>query len=450
MSVPENGNASAADGVNWNRRVWVLAWPLMVSNVTQPLVGLADTAVVGHLDHAYFIGAVALGSLIFSYIYWGFGFLRMGTTGLTAQAYGAEKSDEVKATLARALLMAALFGFLCILLRGVAIDFALWLLGASENVETHARTYIEIRVLSAPGALANIAILGWFYGMQNTRAGLIQQLIINGTNIGLNFLFVFGFGWEVAGVAWASVVSEYLGLVVAAVLVLNMLRKVDGRFRWILIKDRMRFKAMMVLNVDIFIRTVCLLTGSAFFLNIGAGFGELVLAANAVLMNFQAISAHALDGFAHAAEAMIGRAIGARDRKELSQAVKYSTVWAGIFALAFVAVFALTYDLLIALMTNIEAVKETARTYVIWAIIAPFISVWAFQFDGIFLGATRSGEMRNGMIVSLAIFVAVTYLIIPYLSNHGLWLAYLIFVSMRAVTLAARYGKVRAMAEAPQ
>lgn len=422
----------------------------MLSNISTPLLGMVDTAVVGHLDHAYYIGAVAVGSIVFSFLFWGFGFLRMGTTALTAQALGAEDGDEVRATLARALALAALLGLLLIGLQAPIGIGAFGLLDASADVERYARLYFEIRIWGAPAALGNYVILGWLLGTQRPVHALALQLLLNGLNIVLNLALVLGLGYGVAGVALATALSEGVALAVGLLLVARILRGLGGTWQPGLILDWPSLRRLMQVNRDIFLRTLCLVAAFAWFTNRGAAMGDVILAANAVLMNFQLFMSYALDGFAHAAESLVGGTVGAKDRKGLSQVVRASTIWAAIVA----SVFALAYlaggGVLIDILTGIESVRQEARRYLPWNVLLPLISVWSFQFDGIFIGATRTGAMRNAMIVSLAAFLAAAWLFVPALGNHGLWLAFALFMAMRGVTLALAYpGLLRSVPSGP-
>ncbi|MDF1794134.1 MAG: MATE family efflux transporter [Thalassobaculaceae bacterium] len=427
-------------------RVWSLAWPLILSNLTVPLVGAVSTGAIGHLDDPAYLGGVALGTLVFNYVYWAFGFLRMGTTGLASQAFGAEAADEVRAVLARALVLATLFGTLIIALRGPIAAGALSLLDGSTVVQDHARDYFGIRALAAPFALANIALLGWFLGLQNTRYGLIQQVVINGLNALLSVWLVYGVGLDVEGVAWAAVIGQVAGLAVGLVLAHRMLRRIGGRFEQRRLLDLARVKAMIVVNRDIFIRTVCVLTGTAFLMDRSAALGEVTLAANAVLMVFQTLSAYAMDGFAQATEAVVGKAIGGRDRRRFDTAVRAGTLCAVLVAVLMAALYALFGGLIIDLLTGIDSVRAMANDHLIWAVLLPVVSIWAFQLDGIFIGATRTAEMRNAMIVSLIAFVGAGLPLIHLFGNDGIWAAYVAFMGARAVTLYLYYPRIRALA----
>ena len=425
--------------VNWNRRVWRLAGPIMLSNLSVPLLGAVDTAVVGHLPGAHNIGAVAVGALIFNIIYWGFGFLRMGTTGLTAQALGAGDADQARAYLLRGLVLAMVLGS-CVVALQVPLAWAAFaVIETSANVEPLADAYFSIRVWGAPAALANYAILGWFIGIQNTRAALALQVAMNGLNIILDLWFVMGLGWGVEGVAWATLISEVSAVALGAWLVRRHAPGVGGRWRPALILDKDRIGRMIAINRDLFIRTLCLQAAFVLLTAIGARMGDVILAANAVLLIFQMISSYALDGFAHAVEALAGSALGSRDRNAFRGVVRASTVWALVFSGAFALAYGVGGVILIGIVTDVPEVRQTALTYLPWAVVLPLLSVWSFQLDGIFIGTTRTAEMRNAMMVSLVVFAAATAVLVPLLGNHGLWLAFSIFMVARGVTLGLRY-----------
>ncbi len=439
-----------ATGREWLWRVMMIAWPIVLSNLTLPIVGAVDTAVVGHLDDARWIGGVALGTLIFNYIYWGFGFLRMGTTGFVAQAFGAKDRPEVRATLGRAILLSVLFGLGCVVFREPLTAAALWVLGGSEGVEEAAYAYVIVRIWAAPAALCNISMLGWFFGLQRSGAGLIQQSVINGVNVVLNLVFVFQFGWGIEGVALASVVAQYVGLAVGVVLVRRIEREAGPAVpnsrtwpvEWSRIFDLKRLRPMFAVNIDIFIRTVSVATATGYFLHVSATLGDGVLAANAVLQIFMIFNAYGTDGFAHAAEGLVGQAIGAKSRRMLDRAVFWSTVAAAILAVGFSLTYWIAGPVFIDLLTSIPEVRAEAKTYLFWTVILPLIGVWSFQLDGIFIGATRSAEMRNTMVVSLLGFVGLTEVFVPLWGNDGLWLAYIGFLSLRTVTMLFYYPAV--------
>ena len=426
----------------WFARVWTLAWPIMLSNVSVPLVGIVDTAVVGHLPNPTFIGAVALGAVVFSFIYWGFGSLRMGTTGLVAQAAGAEDWSELRATLARALLLAGFFGVAVLVLRAPAAEVAFWALEGSPAVEGFARQYYDIRVFGAPAALVNYVLLGFVIGIQDTRAALLLMVALNVTNVVLDLLFVMGFGWGVEGVAAASLISEYFAVVLGALMIRRRLAELGGRFESYRLFDRSRLKTILGVNLNIFLRTFCLIMAFFHFTSTGARLGDVILAANAVLLHFQTFMAYSLDGFAYAVEALAGAAYGARDRRAFSSAVRASTVCAVAVAIVYCVVYALLGPDIINLITGIGDVRATASQYLPWLVAMPIVAIWSFQLDGIFIGTTRTAAMRNAMLVSLGAFVAAVWLFLPIWGNHGLWAAMALFMAMRAVTLGIGYPRI--------
>jgi MATE family multidrug resistance protein len=426
----------------WNRRVWALAGPIILSNITVPLLGAVDTAVVGHLPDPRYIGGVAIGALIFNFVYWGFGFLRMGTTGPTAQAWGAGDPAEIRAMLARALLLAAGFGGLILLIQAPVGALAFGLLHASPGVEAEAGAYYAIRVWGAPAALANYVLLGWFLGLQNARWPLVLQIFMNGLNILLDLVFVMGLGWGVEGVAAATLIAEYAALALGLVLAAKRLGMLPAGVARARIFDGARFRRMLAVNRDIFIRTLLLTFSFALFTDRSAQFGDLALAANAVLLHLVSITAFGLDGFAHAAEALVGGAVGRRSRADLDGAVRAAMKLAGVTAIVTVAALAVAGGALIDLMTTIPEVRAIARDYLPWAVAMPIISIWCYLYDGIFLGATRTHEMRNAALVTTILYVVLVWTLPQLWANHGLWLALIAMNAIRGLTLAAYYPRL--------
>ena len=420
-------------------RMWRLAGPIIISNISVPLLGAVDTAVVGHLPDAKYLGGVAVGALVFTFIYWGFGFLRMGTGGLTAQAFGAEDPDEVRACLARAAVIGLPVALILIVLQAPIAWVAFSIVEATSEVEELAQSYFHTRICGAPATLMNFALLGWFIGVQNTKAALWHQLTLNGVNIVLDLVFVIGFGWGVVGVAAATAMADVVALAFGLWLALPILRRLGGVFQRAKILEAAKIRRTVALNFDIFIRTICLVSAFAYFTAQGAAFGNVVLAANAVLLNFQTFMAHVLDGFAHAAEAMGGRAIGARDRNAFREAVRVSTLWGIIVAVGFAVVYLIAGPAIVDLLTGIADVRSAARDFILWSVVMPLIAVFPFILDGVFLGATRGRTMRNAMIASLAVYVIACFFLVPALGNHGLWMSLLIFMGARGITLGARY-----------
>jgi MATE family multidrug resistance protein len=425
-----------------HKQVWHLAAPSIIANLSVPLLGAVDTAVIGHLDQSYYLGAVAIGAVIFHFIYWGFGFLRMGTTGLTAQALGAREFGEVRAIFYRALALGTAIAAVIWLVQIPVLWLATTLFEASAQIETLASTYFHVRIWSAPAVLANYCLIGWFIGIGNTRAALLLQVWMNGLNIALDLLFVVGFGWDVAGVAAATVISEYAAVGVGLLLFRRAVRGMDASGERPIIFAAEKIKRMMFINLDIFIRTFCLIFAFSFFTAQAAKMDDDILAANAVLIQFQHFLSFGLDGFAHAAEALVGAAIGAGSRAKLRAAVVTASIWALAVAALYTIIYAGAGAVLIQALTGIDSVRAGANEFLVWLMISPIISVWSFLLDGIFIGATRTAEMRNAMLISLAIFLAAVFVLQPIYGNHGLWLSLMLFMVARAITLGIYYPRL--------
>lgn len=421
-----------------HRSVLAIAVPIMLSNVTEPLIGVVNTAVVGQLPDPYYIGAIAVGALVFSFIFWGFGFLRLSTGGLSAQASGAGDEAELAAVLLRALLIAGVTGLVLIaaspLIERVAFD----LIGGSAEVRHHAETYFRWRILSAPFALANFCFMGWFIGQSRANTAFLVQVFLNVVNMSLSALFVLGLGMTSEGVGLAALIAEISAAVLGGGLAVHGLRGLGARITRRLVFDRERLTRTLGANGDIMIRTLCLVFAFAWFTSRGARSGDVIVAANAVLLNFFEVAAFLIDGFAYASEALVGQSIGARNRPRFHAAVRLTTVWAmTVGALCMVAIW-FAGPWFIDLMSVNPEIRETARHYLPWAAVTPLLGAACFQFDGIFTGALATRDMRNMMIVSLAIYLAAWWLLEPAYGNHGLWAALSIFFVARGLTFAAR------------
>lgn len=419
-----------------HRAILTIALPIMVSNVTTPLIGVVDTAVVGRLPDPAHVGAVAVGSLVFSFLFWGFGFLRMGTTGLTAQSLGAKEHDEVRAHLARACLIAVVAGVALLGLSAPVRFISLRLIEGPADVEALAAQYIDARIFSAPATFLNFALLGWFVGLGRSGVALVLQLVLNLTNIGLDTLFVLEFGWGVRGVALGTVAAEWVAALIGLAIAAHHLRTVPGRFDWPRIKAIASVRRTLALNRDIMIRSLALVGVFVFFMSQGAKMGTVLLAANAVLFHFIDVSAYFLDGFAYAAEALTGRALGAGDREAFWKVARRSTAWAFAVSLLAGGAGILFGEYGIDAMIRSEAAREAAREYLAWAALSPIAGVLCFQLDGLFIGATRAPEMRNAMLASTAVFGLAWWGLQPW-ENHGLWAALYVFYAARTLTLGA-------------
>jgi len=417
-----------------HRAVLAIAVPITISNVSTPLLGIVDTAVVGQIPDPIHIGAVALGALVFNFAFWAFGFLRMGTTGLTAQALGAGDPMEVRASLGRAVLIALAVGAALIALQWPIRELAFTLLQGSAAVEHLARDYYDIRIWAAPATLINYALLGWFIGLGRARVALTLQLVLNLSNIALDAWLVLSMGMGVRGVALGTLIAELLAAAVGLAIAARHVRGIGGRWDFGRLTDTVRLKHTVAVNGDIMVRSLALITAFAWFMAQGAKQGDVTLAANAVLMQFITVSAYFLDGLAFAAEALVGRAVGAANRAGLAQAGRVTTRWAaGVAAITSVCL-AVLGTTLIDLLTVDPATRAAARSYLPWAALAPLVGVWAFQLDGIFIGATRTADMRNAMLIALAIFLAAWWALTPF-GNHGLWAALYVHYAARTGTL---------------
>ena len=419
-------------------RVLQIALPIVISNATVPILGAVDTAVVGQIGLAAPIGAVGLGAVVLTALYWVFGFLRMGTVGLTGQALGAGDRAEVAALLTRALMIGLGAGAGLILLQVPLFRGALLIAPASGDVEALTREYMAIRVWSAPAAIAIYGITGWLIAQERTRAVLALQLWMNGLNIGLDLWFVLGLGWSVQGVALATFLAEWSGLALGLWFCRAAFSVPDWR-DWAQVFDRARLGRMLVVNTDILIRSLLLQAMFVSFMFFGSGLGDVTLAGNQLLMQFLMITAYAMDGFAFAAEAMVGRALGARARDRLRRAVVLTGLWGLGTSLALVLGFALAGGAIIDAMAKSEPVRAEARVYLPYMVAAPLLGWAAWMLDGVFIGATATRDMRNMMMVSFGIYAAALALLLPWLGNHGLWLALLLSFVARGVTLGVRY-----------
>jgi MATE family multidrug resistance protein len=421
-----------------NRRVLKIALPIVLSNVTIPILGAVDTGVVGQMGEAAPIGAVGIGAVVLSAIYWIFGFLRMGTTGLAAQALGQGNRAEVAALLTRVLMIGFAGGALIIALQLPILWSAFRLSPASPEVETLARGYMQIRIWSAPAAISVFGITGWLIAQERTRAVLVLQVWMNGINVLLNLWFVLGLGWGVNGVAFATFLADWSALAMGLYLCLAAFKVPDWR-DWARVFDRVKLRRMAQVNSDIMIRSLLLQVIFLSFLFLAADFGDVTLAANQVLLQFLSITSYALDGFAFSAEALVGQAVGARAVPLLRRSVWVASLW-GLAASVLLAVgFWVFGNDIVAIMAKNTEVQAAAAIYLPWMVCAPVLALASFMLDGIFIGATRTADMRNMMALSTLVYGGAAFALVPYFGNHGLWIALLISFVARGATLAARY-----------
>jgi MATE family multidrug resistance protein len=421
-----------------HRRVLHIAIPVVLSNATVPILGAVDTYVVGQMGLAAPIGAVGIGAVILSAFYWVFGFLRMGTVGLTAQADGQGDAGEVAALLTRALMIGLGAGVVIIALQGLLFWAAFQVSPASAEVEGLAQQYMAVRVWSAPAAIALYGITGWLIAQERTRAVLVLQLWMNGLNIALDLWFVMGLGWGVQGVAFASAIAEWSGFALGLWFCRAVFAGTAWR-AWGSVLNAARWRRMVGVNTDILIRSLLLQAIFVSFMLLGAGQGDVTLAANQVLIQFLMIASYVLDGFAFSAEALVGKAAGARNMERLRRSAVLVWGWGMVSAAVLAVMFALFGGVIVERMTTAPEVREIARIYLPYLVVLPLIGCSAFILDGIFVGAIRSRDMRNMMAVSFCVYVGCVLALEPALGNHGLWLSMLISFVVRAATLAARY-----------
>jgi len=419
-----------------NRKILNLAIPNIISNITIPLLGIVDLTMMGHLGNEVFIGAIALGGMIFNFIYWGFSFLRMGTSGFTAQAYGEENQKESISILSRALLVGILGSLLLIIMQFPIEKFSFWMISGSEEVERYAASYFYIRIWAAPATISLYAFTGWFIGMQNARTPMIVAIVVNVLNLLFNLLFVFVFDMKSDGVAWGTVLAQYCGLILAVFL----LRKHYSQYFKFWEKKAMlemkAMKAFFMVNKDIFIRTLALIFTLSFFTSKSAEANDTILAINTILFQFFIFFSYFVDGFANAGEALAGRFIGAKDKQSLVRSTRLIFYWATGVSLFFVLLNSLGGKFVLQIMTSNHEIIDGAMPYMIWIIIVPVVSFVAFIWDGIYIGATVSTHLRNSILIALAIFLAVYYFTTDLLGNHGLWLAFICFLGIRGIYLS--------------
>ena len=431
-----------------HRRVLSIALPIVISNATVPILGAVDTGVIGQLGGAAPIGAVGIGAIILGALYWIFGFLRMGTVGLTSQALGGGDAQEVRALFFRSIGIGVLAGMAFITFQIPIFAAAFWIAPASAEVEGLARAYMSIRVWSAPAAIAIYGLSGWLIAQERTRAVLMVQLFMNVTNIILDFWFVLGLGLGIEGVAVATLIAEWGGLGLGLYLCRQVFRGLALSL-WQQIVNRRRLIHMMQVNGDILIRSVLLQAGFVSFLFFGAELGDVTLAANQVLLQFVYLASYAMDGFVFAAESLVGQAMGARAVAQLRRGASVTAVWAFGSALVLAAGFWIVGPFVIDVMAKDPAVQEAARLYLPHMVAAPLLGALAWMLDGVFIGATRTQDMRNMMILSFLGYCGLVLLLLPSFGNHGLWMAMNGFFILRGVSLAFRYPALERVAAAP-
>ncbi len=424
-----------------NKEILRLALPNIITNITVPLLGMVDLAIVGHIGNETYIGAIALGTTIFNLIYWNFGFLRMGTSGLAAQAYGAGDNEEAMRILVRGLTIAICAAALLIALQYPIALLSDAILNCSDETLNLTLSYFYVRIWAAPATLGLYAIKGWFIGMQNSKTPMTVAIVLNIVNIFASLAFVIWLKMDIVGVALGTVIAQYSGLVLAIILWFkhygNMRHLID--IRGSLHKAEM--KRFFKLNRDIFLRTLCLCAVFTFIPAISASMGDLILAANTLIMQLFTLFSYILDGFAYAGESLVGKYIGARNRESLSKAIRFLVYWGLIFTALFTLIYFFWSENIYYILTNDSNVIGEAMGYNLWTMLIPLCGFAAFLFDGIYIGATAAKSMRNIMFVATAVFFAGYFVLQPLLGNDGLWIAFLLFLIFRGGLMWLRYKK---------
>lgn len=418
-----------------HRAYLALSIPLIISGMSTPILGAVDTAVVGRIPDTAAIGGVAIGAVIFNTIYWLLGFLRVSTSGFTAQAEGANNQNEMLLSLLRPTILAILFGALFIIFQQPILQIALTLIGGSEAVSTNAATYFSIRIWGAPFLLLSYVIIGWLIGMGKVRLALFIQIGMNVINILLDFLFVFGLGLGVAGVGYASLIAEASTILFGCIFIYRTNAKKIRKITRKMILQKEPLLQMLKVNRDLFLRTVCLLVMTGLFTSSGASMGEVTLAANAILLQIHYMMAYLFGGFANASSILVGRAVGTRNHFLFKRAFSLSLQWG---LLSSVLLFVLTYffgDYIVVLFTNIPEIKAMTTELLIWMLIFPFVGFLGLLLEGIFSGATEVKPVRDSIFLALLFYVIALWILIPIYQNNGLWMAFLLFSLGRSIFL---------------
>jgi MATE family multidrug resistance protein len=426
-----------------NKQILYLAIPNIISNITIPLLSSVDTAVMGHLESPVYLGAIALGSMIFNFIYWGFGFLRMGTTGLTAQAFGSGNDSEISSILYRSLILSILIGLILIILQYPIAQLSFYLIDGSNAVEGHAVNYYYIRIFAAPATLAIYSLHGWFLGVQNAKYPLYVALFVNILNVVLNLLFVFSFNMKVEGVALGTLISQYLGLLFTVFLLKKNYSKFTCKFVLKQIADKSKLKKFFQVNSYILIRTILLIFTISFFTAKSAEMNDNILAANFILMQLWLIISYGVDGFAFAAESLTGKFIGAKDEKSLKETIKYSFIWGLSLAIILSLLYLSFGKEIISIYTSHMEIIDIAMIFYFWIIISPFINSISFIWDGIYFGAAETKPILHSMIIStILVFLPIYYIGKEFIGNHSIWLALTLFMFVRGLTLTMFHKKI--------
>ena len=425
-----------------NRKILNIAIPNIISNITIPLLGLVDLALMGHLQNEAFIGAIALGGMIFNFLYWGFGFLRMGTSGITAQAYGARNFKESVLTLTRAMMVAIGAGLLLIIFQKPIEWTSFFLLEGDKEIEELAMGYFRIRIWAAPATIGLYAITGWFIGMQNAKIPMLMAIVSNILNIILSYLFVYPLHMDAQGVALGTVVAQYCAFFMGIILLYRYYRKLIKFWTPEKLFDLTSIKNFFLVNRDIFLRTLCIIFVFTFFTSQSASTSNTILAVNSLLLQFLFIFSYLMDGFAYAAESLVGRYVGAQNIKLLNKTIRLLFYWGAGISILFSTTYYMAGEQILSLLTNNIEIIESAQPYMKWVILMPILGFASFIYDGVYIGATASAYMRKTMMAAtILVFIPVYIVLSPYINNHGLWLAMLSFLFSRGFFQAIYYRK---------
>ncbi|CAG9295488.1 MATE family efflux transporter DinF [Celerinatantimonas diazotrophica] len=424
------------------KAIFAIAIPMILSNITVPLLGLVDTAVVGHLSHSYYLGGVAVGATIISFLFWMAGFLRMSTTGTVAQAIGRNDNAHAIQTWRHSACMGLLIAAVLIVCQYPIWLFAAKLAGADPKVAEYAHVYYLIRIWGAPAALLNYATLGCLLGMKRAKIPMFLLIVTNVVNIALDLVLVMGLQLNVAGAASASLIADYTGALLGLWLLHRAWRNRGESLlpnHWLGFLRWSQFNELLRLNRDIFLRTLSLQICFSFITFEGAKLGTVIVATNAVLMNFMMFASYALDGLAYAVEALAGDAVGRKDRQQFNQSVFATLSVALLISIAFAIIYQIFGEQIVALLTSIDAIRQSADKYLPWLVFMPIVAVWSYIFDGVYVALTKGNVMRNGMIISTFVIFFPVWWLTRSFGNHGLWFALCCFMLARGVTLIAHY-----------
>lgn len=419
-----------------NREILKISIPSIVTNITVPLLGMVDVAIVGHIGDAGYIAAIALATMVFNLIYWNFGFLRMGTSGLTAQAFGAQDKEEYLNVLVRGIAIALSVAVLLLLLQYPIALLCRRLIDSSPRTIDLMLTYFYIRIWAAPATISLYVLKGWFLGMQNAASPMWVATVLNLVNIVFSLLFVYAFDAGIAGVAWGSVLAQYSGLALAIIIWVRRYGHFWHDIRWRAALQWRKMIRFFQVNADIFLRSLCMIAVFTFIPYISSSMGDEILAANTLLMQLFTLTSYVMDGFAYAGESLVGKYVGAKDRVRLRLTIRYLMYWGVGLAVAFTLLFVFGGEMLLRVLANDEVVIGTAMVYMFWTYLLPFTGFAAFIFDGIYIGATATAAMRNVMFVATAVFFIVYYAFVARWANHALWFAFIVFLIFRGLLMA--------------